>query len=261
MRDAYGQKRSVKSRETCLQIVRALINLYDWSLLSENELVDRVWASIDSDISGREIKGLCLHHYALATYSACQPGGDPARRERAYTELGRYLLRTACKMGWADCAESIAQDALVLVYEHIGECRSPGAFLIFGKFKLLQAYKSEMRQRAKEPESMDALEDRQEITQDGATPQADLEWREKCQVLLDAIRRISNERQREALFLIYYCGWTRKRVAAHLGITPGYVRVLAKRGRDRLRQDRLLQAYLPELLTRQSEATDEQARG
>jgi RNA polymerase sigma-70 factor (ECF subfamily) len=65
-------------------------------------------------------------------------------------------------------------------------------------------------------------------------PAAEASWREVRQILDEELQRLP-ERYRLPLVLCYLEGWTRDEVAAALGWTPGRLKGLLERGRERLR--------------------------
>jgi len=226
---------------TCRCVVRELIEKYDWALLQEDDLVALVLDSVQPAAPPAELKKQARHHYTTTLYEACRQDQDPARRERGYHELFRYLYRAAYNR-WPELAEDATQRAIVLVYEQIERCRHPGAFLAFALGKLRHALQQEQQARGSDPHSGEVIRSSTEIRQ--ATIQPRLGWKERLEVLVEAIQRLPDERKRKAILLKYFGGLSDEEIGAHLGITVANVRVLRHRGLARLREDKQLREYL-----------------
>ena len=239
----FGHTADTTSRLTCQRIVRALIEKYRWALLSDDELVERVLGSIESGISPTEVRRLAKHHYAIAMYEACRQVRDQDRREQGYHELSHYLFRAACRQ-WPELAEDASQRALVLVYEQIDRCRSPGTFLAFALGKLRHAFKQEQGARGREV----PLEEAGRSIAQGDRTEAwtHLEYQEWCHKLFDAIKRLSSDLERKTIILKHIGGLSDAEIGKRLKITANYVRVLRHRGIKRLRQDERLKDYFEE---------------
>jgi RNA polymerase sigma factor (sigma-70 family) len=240
MRDDGGHTVDTSSHLACRRIVRALIGKYGWALLREDDLVELVLGSAQPGISAAEVERLAKHHYTIALYEACWQGDDPDRRERGYGELFRFLFRAAHNR-CPDLAEDVTQRAIVLVYEQIDRCRSPGTFLAFALNKLRHALQQEQPVWGREV----PLDETCRSSGDGsltASP-SELDRQERLQVMLDAIGRLPDERQRQAILLKFFGGLSDEAIGARLDITAGHVRVLRHRGISRLRQDERLREY------------------
>jgi RNA polymerase sigma-70 factor (ECF subfamily) len=227
----------------CRRIAQALIEENGWSLLSEQELARRLLCA-EPDACARaepELRRLAQHQYTLALYAACRQTQDAARRENAYCELHALLYRVALRR-WPELAEDAAQRALVLVYEQIDRCRDPGAFVAFALYKLRHALKQEQRARGKEQAASEGL--LAQIQADLPPLAAQVDEQERCQLLLAAMGRLRNERERAAIAYKYLGGQSDAEIGASLGITPGHVRVLRHRGLRRMRKDKGLLAYV-----------------
>jgi RNA polymerase sigma factor (sigma-70 family) len=225
----------------CRHIVRDLIRKYGWALLSEDELVELVLGSVESGIPPPEVARLAKHHYAIATYEACRQDEDHGRREQGYYELSRCLFWAAYNW-WPELAEDATQRALLLVYEQIERCQSPGTFLAFALNKLRHAFKQEQRARGKE--ETDPEPGPNSAEQEGAEAWTYLEDQERCQMLLEAIQRLPNDLMRKAVLLKYFGGLSDTEIGELLGITANYVRVLRHRGIRLMQEDERLTEYL-----------------
>ncbi len=240
MRDDSGHTVDIASRRVCQRIVRNLIEKYDWALLQEDDLVELVLGSIQSEASPAEVERLAKHRYTITLYEACWQTEDMERRERGYSELFHFLFRAAYNR-WSDLAEDATQRALVLVYEQIGRCRSPGTFLAFALNKLRHAFQQEQRARGIEL-SLEEIGWSSPM-RDRAAPPSRLEQQECCQVLLNGIKRLPKKLEQKAILLKFFGGLSDAEIGERLGITVGYVRVLRHRGIARLRKDERLRDY------------------
>jgi len=231
--DATGE---VIAHQVCLGVVQDLMARYGWRLLSADALVERVLNAASSAASPAELERLAKHHYTLVLYEACRQEEQLDRQEQGYYELFRFLFRVAHNR-WPDLAEDVTQRALVLIYEQIDRCRSPGAFLAFALNKLRHAFQQEQRARDHSPPP-------EPLAEDGVpSPSVSLDHQERAQVLIVALHRLPDERQREVIVLKFFGGLSDEAMGYRLGITAGYVRVLRHRGIARLREDETLKAY------------------
>lgn len=243
MRDDFSRADDTAYRMACRRIVRALIEKYDWALLSEDELVELTLGSIRSQVAPAEVEKLTKHHYTIALYEACRQAEDLDRRERGYHELHGFLFRAAYNR-WPELAEDATQRALLLVYEQIDRCRSPGTFLAFALGKLRHAFQQEQRARGRELPLAEIIQSSTE--RDRTVRSSHLDHQERCQVLLEAIQRLPNDLERKAILLKFFGGLSDAEIGARLEIAPGHVRVLRHRGIARLRKDKRLRAYFKE---------------
>jgi RNA polymerase sigma factor (sigma-70 family) len=240
MRDDGDHAVATASHLVCRRIVRALIEKYDWALLREDDLVGLVLGSVQPGISAAEVDRLARHHYTMVLYEACGQAENLDRREQAYRELFRFLFRAAHNR-YPDLAEDVTQRAIVLVYEQIDRCRSPGTFLAFALNKLRHAFQQEQRARGREIPWDETGRGNRESRQAG--PSSELDQRERLRVVLDAIGRLPDERQRQTILLKFLGGLSDEAIGARLEITAGHVRVLRHRGISRLREDERLREY------------------
>jgi RNA polymerase sigma factor (sigma-70 family) len=134
----------------------------------------------------------------------------------------------------------VTQRALLLVYEQIGCCRSPATFLAFALFKLRQALKDEQRARNGDWLPEDLLVEIE--ANQPETPSAPL-LQECRQTLLAAIDRLSNQRQRQVLYGLFFDELCAKEIGARLEITQNHVSVLCHRAVARLGEDSALNDY------------------
>ncbi|MBN1584733.1 MAG: sigma-70 family RNA polymerase sigma factor [Anaerolineae bacterium] len=235
-------------RLQCERVVQALVERYEWFLLSQDRLVELVLKEIAlpgspaESVDVRCIEKQAKHQYTAILYDACRQKDDLNRREQGYTELFRFLFRVAHNR-WPELAQGATQRALVLVYEQIERCRSPGAFLAFALYKLRHAFKQEQRARIQDPRPIETIP---HLEADQTTPAVHLEEQECRQLLLEAVMSLPRAPEQKVILLKFFDGLSDMEIGERLGITTGYVRVLRHRGIDRLRQDERLRDFFGE---------------
>lgn len=242
MEDGLNSPDEELFRQSCQCVVRRLIEQYDWALLSEEHLAMLVLSSARPEASSSELERLARHHYAATLHKACRRDAPPDRRERAYSELFRYLYRAAYNH-WPELAEDAAQQALVLVCEQMDRCREPGAFLGFAYDKLRHAFQKERRARGKEAYLEEIDPDDTDVNPE--SPDLNIFQKERLRVVMEAIRRLPDERQRQVILFKFLDALSDEEIGAQLGITANHVRVLRHRGMLKLRQDKQLQKWIP----------------
>jgi len=233
-----------RARAACRSVVSTLMARGAWALVSEDELVERVWRAARLDASPGTFVQLAKYHYSALLYAACLQTQDFNKREIAFGELYRLLYRAAYNR-WPELAEDATQRALILVYEQVGRCREPGTFLAFALNKLRHAFQQEQRARKSSDTSL-GEEDLDLVLADGE-PNA-LEQRllseESTTALLQAVERLADPRQRSVVLWKFFGGLSDEEIGRQLDIQPGHVRVLRHRGLDRLRADAVLKHSL-----------------
>lgn len=235
---AHGDDRTF--HDTCRQVVRNLIAHYDWSLLTEEDLMTRILVSNRHEDPPAGLERLVKNHMVMALYEACHPTAAPDQRERGYTELHRFLYRAA-RQRWPDQAEDVAQQTLLMVYEQFDRCRSPVAFLAFALGLLRWAYQKETGKtertvgltaanlRSSEPDVADMDEP--------------LLARERLRAVHAALQSLP-PKQQQTIALKYLHGWSDEAIGQHLQTSAGNVRVIRYRALQHLRQHTSLQEYL-----------------
>lgn len=222
-------------RALCAAAAHHLVARYRWSLLSPEELAERTLAAAArSDAPPASLERLARDQYSRALYAACAQDGNPRLRELAYADLLHYLY-CAARQRRPEGAEDLAQRAIVLVIEQLGQVREPGAFPTFAMFKLLQVIRSEPAPPVAEVDP--------ELADPGADLAAAAEANERMAALLDAVGRLPDERQRQVVLLKFFAGVSDEQIGARLQMTAGNVRVLRHRCLGRLRDDPLLRQY------------------
>lgn len=243
----------------CALIVRRLKIEHDWRLLAEG-----VWAQAVFDQSSphippdqRRCRAISIYCQA-ALYPACQGTQGAERQKRGFEELSRYLYRLA-EHRWPDVAEDATQEALLVVYRQIGQCRYPAAFLAFAIQRLRDAARKHTRTQ---PAS--SLE---ELLEDGAHKEPALAEtsvetsthaamvRQGLRARLQAIMQQNPRahRQWEAVRLRYFEELRNEEIAVALGTTAENVSVLINRALEKLRTDKALVDLANELWPDQDE--------
>lgn len=213
-----------------------LIAKYGWSLLSEDELVETVLHTIQTEGAPGGLEQTIGRHYMLALYEACRQTTDLNRRKLAYADLGRYLYRAA-RNRWPDIAEEVAHRALILTYEKIDDCKMPGAILTFALWQARRAVQEIARLRHKEV-SLEAITEGGEDVAE--PPPGPPQFDQDClRLLLDAMRRLP-ERQRQVIVFKYFESVNDDVISQRIGLSLNNIRVLRNRGIARLRQDQQL---------------------
>jgi RNA polymerase sigma factor (sigma-70 family) len=129
----------------------------------------------------------------------------------------------------------------MLVHQQLDRCYSPITFFGFAFNKLRQAFTEEQRARDKIKDI--PLETIEEDSLTVEPPQALLSQVERLQVLITAIKHLSNKREQKVILWKFFEGLSDEEIAARLGIKAGHVRKLRHTGLSRLRQDQQLRDY------------------
>ncbi len=235
------------TQERCASLVKELMSRYQWALISVELLAARVCERFTALNGKIPLSKIAIQEYTLVLYEACRQEDELSRKERAYTELYRYIYHVAKKKR-PEVGEDLAQQAILLVHEQFESCREPGAFLQFALFKLRQAETQWLRLEAKAALSdvempLSQIQTREQTI----SPQAITLENEQVKVLLQALARLSDERKRDAIVLKYFMGLSDEEIAKQLHLTANHVRVLRNRGIQQLKQDANLKRYFLDL--------------
>jgi len=114
----------------CLTAARQLGGRFGWRLLADADWADQA-AGICTATTEKDAFQACLNVYSRALYDACCNAQDAAHQKQAYTELHYYLFQKAQWLCPDDWVEEAAQTTLAQIFEKIGQCRDPGAFLLW----------------------------------------------------------------------------------------------------------------------------------
>ncbi|MFQ5340105.1 MAG: RNA polymerase sigma factor [Anaerolineae bacterium] len=247
-------------REMCRAVVRRLTEKHDWRLLGEADFVAQVLARAQASCasSEEEIARLAINLYCEAWYTAC--GSADARRDRAYTELVRYLYdRARHKYGDGDLAQEVAHDAVILVAEQLDNCQNPGAFMAFAMLKLWNAATDHFRRRDRRLARIAPLPDEadQEHTPladpSALQPEAAVVDETLSEALLLQLEEVFRQSPRarnqlQAVLLKFLFGYSDEEIAVALGTDVPNVHVLRSRGLKRLRGDPELRRLARDIL-------------
>lgn len=247
-------------REMCRTVVRRLITKHDWQLLGEEDFTAQVLARAQTSpaSSEEEITRLAVNLYCQAWHTAC--GSPGVRRDRAYTELVRYLYdRARHKYGDAELAQEIAHDAVILVAEQLDNCQNPGAFMAFAMLKLWNAATDYFRRRDRRLARTAPLPDEADqehiplVDPSALHPEAaviDATLSEALLLQLEEVFRQSPRahNQLQAVLLKFLFGYSDEEISVALGTDVPNVHVLRSRGLKRLRGDPELRRLARDIL-------------
>jgi len=227
-------------------IIRRLMDNYQWVLLSEAELLERVLAAWPGEGGRPHVEHLVKNQFAIALYEACHPKAEPELRSRGYQELARFLARVAYHR-WPDLAADVVQRALLLVHEHFERCRLPVTFPAFALSYLRWAHQKESGydERHQPMAADEAAHAARSVISAPDEPLALALAVEQAQAIREALASLAAQ-QRLAVELKYLRGWSDEAVAQHLEITPGNLRVIRYRTLRRLREHPALHTLLAE---------------
>jgi RNA polymerase sigma factor (sigma-70 family) len=250
-------------RAECERTITQLMQRHNWQLLDKSAFVTRLLAraqereQVGNSVGHEPLNSLAVNEYCLVWHAACRQAGP--QQARAYQEIAHYLYdRALHKYGDPDMAHDIAQDALLLIYEQIDNCRNPGAFMAFALLKLWNAATTYFRKRKRAlaetlPNDDDA--ERDEAASDEAAPA----WIDHSQPPLDEsaanrelavniMRRVTDllhaspraHKQYMAVLYKFLHGYSDQEIAEALETDVAGVHVLRSRGLSRLRDDPIL---------------------
>lgn len=248
--------------DSCQAIVHTLLMKHSWTLLTVEELAEKVYhrAHVDGVGADEELRAIAVNEYCKIWYTAAIGAGGE-RSNQAYSELARYLYNVALhKYREPMLAQQLTQDALVRIWEGRTKCKDPGWFLSFCLQRLKHAYTAYLREIQKtqraQPLPGSDREDGQEELQlvDTTKPALDQYtmceelWRRFLEQLAELHRHLTRaRRQLEAVFYRDLVGLSVEEIAEQLKTSAEMVYVLCSRGRTRLREDKLLETIYQDL--------------
>ena len=110
----HGDSDYIGHKDLCRQIVRTLIQKYEWTLLSEDDLVAAILhSSVGTPAS--QLEKQAKNAYMTVLYETCRQNADLSQREKGYIELSIILNRLAYRRNWPELAEDAVQRALQLI--------------------------------------------------------------------------------------------------------------------------------------------------
>ncbi len=219
--------------QACHQVIQHLMEQFEWSLLSEDELVAAVLPQINTMLSGHALKQLAIHTYAIKLYDACRQHTNPTYRDRAYTDLFRFLYRFAYSHS-PERADEVVNQTLLVVYEQIDECREPGAFLRFAWWKLRAALKK-AHQETFTLSFSEETEPSLLPTPDN-DPEIQILREEQLHMLVASMDLTLSVREQRVVILTYFGGYSDREISQRLDVSPANVRVIRHRALDKLRR-------------------------
>jgi RNA polymerase sigma-70 factor (ECF subfamily) len=169
-------------------------------------------------------------------------------RYRAYLNCLTYIQvdpRLWRRFGWSDVVnhtllEAYRDLAKLQALDEADRNRRLRRMLLHNLLDRIEHERAEMRDYRREASLDEALAGsscnlQKLLAEDGAGPGGRADAAERGALLADALSRLP-EREREALILQKYHGWSLAQVAEHLGCTTGAVAGLHARGLKRLRE-------------------------
>lgn len=226
-----GSRTSVDSTERRFTAIAQLLANQDWQLVDADALLSAVCESSDVDDTAQMLRRRAIHEYSKVLYDACCQHKDPARRERAFHELHRYLYRAVYNR-WPELAEDITQQAVLIVAEQLDRCRQPGTFLSFALFKSRDAMKRVLRDEERWRTRTTPLSET--FVDEAVRPLAARVISEERTAAVQSAVALLPARLQQVLMLKYDLGYDDAEISKQLDITVNYVRVLRNRARKRL---------------------------
>lgn len=238
------------------QIAGELCAKYNWQLIDADRLAQALRKKL-THLMGDPRRALVREYYSQL-YAACRDAENPTRRERAFTELGEMLYRVAFNKFGAETAAEIVNNALAMIWEKLGACRSPETFLDFALYKLKAAATDQRRferhnttrflvqtQTALQADRADEGDESPlDAGESGGMDVAEIAQKHECaHAVLMAIDTLPNKNQREVLTLDLTEDIDDVDIAARLGLSQANVRKLRFDGLRKLRQNPLLRDY------------------
>ena len=169
-------------------------------------------------------------------------------RYRAYLNCLTYIQvdpRLWRRFGWSDVVnhtllEAYRDLAKLQVLDEAGRNRRLRRMLLHNLLERIEHERAEMRDYRREASLDEALTGsscnlQKWLAEDAAGPEGPSDAAERGALLADALSQLPG-REREALILQKYHGWSLAQIAEHLGCTTGAVAGLHARGLKRLRQ-------------------------
>src|SRR5213083_1585507 len=108
MRDNLRHVDEVALRDTYRAAIRTQIAHFDWHLLPEDELIERIFSALPAKHLPDNLDTMIRSLYTVMLYEACRQSADLALHERGYADLFRYIYRAAHNK-WPDIAEDVTQ--------------------------------------------------------------------------------------------------------------------------------------------------------
>lgn len=259
----------------CQEVVSKLINRYQWSLLSLEELTRQLHQRVTKSVpyptgennphvehSQQYLSEQAVNLYCETWYHACC--GEGTERENAFAELARHLYDQALyKYKDPSLAQELAQTTIVNIFQKLDTCRKPGAFLAFVHLKLRQAATDHFRKRDREQQRIKTLPDSTEtefaestvdwLVDLGLPPLDQMTVNiEITTAILQHITQMVQDspRAKNQFFAVIYkflYGLSDSEIAQTMETSVSNVHILRTRGLTRLRKDETLRNYWADL--------------
>jgi RNA polymerase sigma factor (sigma-70 family) len=270
-------------REQCRQGVRRVLAQRGWTLVQDEAVfVEEVLAEVQARLPyarrtlEKIIEDATVNRYCHLWYATCRVG-ETVRQHQAFTELHRYLYCIALYCAGHDpyIAEESTQEALINVWQHLGQVRDPGSFASWARMIVLREVRARFRKRGRKVEEMGNEETTWQVKETseadlrvrGETEDADREaWEADRQPgrstrqepkMTDEVRArieaaiescLRSEQQQAVIVGLFLDEKSVKEMADELATTPQNVYVLKARALQRLRECEEFLEALEELM-------------
>jgi DNA-directed RNA polymerase specialized sigma24 family protein len=238
--------------ERCREAVARVLKRYDWRLLDGEELALRAAACVRVGEITDPGKA-AVHVYCACLYAACRGDEGPARQERAFIELQRYLYDLSFREVFTlppDIRLEQINETLLRIWRRLPAYYKPGAFLAVAAMELRNVMRPwwtrpssgrERRPWEQPPTSIEASSQEIAGESDDAPLQQALSEELSRQVRAcfdEALRRNPRARQQlEAVWLKYIAGFDDATIGRYLEKPVTSIHVLRSRGIKRLRAE------------------------
>lgn len=221
--------------QTCRQVIRKLITEFQWTLVTEDELLATVATRQPDPCPSTVLQQTVIHTYAAALYTSCRQTSDTPRRERAYTDLSHFLYRFAYKR-MPDRAEDIVNQTLLTVYEQIDSCREPGAFLSFAWWKLRSVMKK-VQQQDRVTFFLPEENEQSFVIDTDPGPEEQALHSEQLRIVATRMQQLLTLREQQVIILTFLKDYSDRDIAHSLNLPASHVRVIRHRALEKLRRN------------------------
>lgn len=149
--------------------------------------------------------------------------GDKSALEKLYDQYNKLVFSFAYRMtGNKELAEEVVQEVFMKIWVKPGLYDpSKGKFASWLLTVTRNLSIDLMRKQKEVPYELQ--EEREKLADDEPTPDEILEWKEKKDILKQAIGHLK-ENQQEMIHLFYFNGYSQQKIADHFGIPLGTVK-------------------------------------
>jgi RNA polymerase sigma factor (sigma-70 family) len=235
--------------DRCSVEITRVLSRYDWQLLDRQEFVRRTAENMrEGQIESPWVAAVNVYCHCL--YAACRGDEGPARQERAFIELHRYLhdlsFREVATVPY-DLRYDQVNEALLRIWQRMPSYYRPGAFLALAAMELrnvMRPWWSRPRRRERQPwelppTSIELIAEQPVSGDDPGSRAISAELVQQVRSCFDEmLRRYPRARQQlEAVWLKYIDGLSDELIGQHLEKSVASVHVLRSRGLSRLRAE------------------------